>query len=110
MVDAGPARTVVLPASAALDGTVSDDGRPDPPGAMTVTWSVASGPGAVTFADAGAVDTEATFTVAGSYLLRLTANDGAYRDALGLKGGHTLQYYIESSDRSIVSDPQSISF
>jgi len=77
VVSAGPAQTLTLPADAALDGTVSDDGLPNPPGALTTTWSLASGPAAVTFLNANAVDTRATFTVAGTYSLRLTASDGA---------------------------------
>ena len=36
-----------------------------------------SGPGAVTFADANAASTTATFSSAGSYTLRLTASDSA---------------------------------
>ena len=75
-VDAGPNQTLTLPASAALNGTVSDDGLPSPPGTVTTTWSMGSGPGAVTFANANAVDTEASFAVAGTYLLRLSATDG----------------------------------
>ena len=77
VVSAGPAQTVTLPAEALLDGTVGDDGLPVPPGAVTVTWSVVSGPGTVIFLNASAVDTRATFSTAGIYLLRLTASDGA---------------------------------
>jgi parallel beta helix pectate lyase-like protein/K319-like protein len=77
VVSAGAAQTITLPADAALDGTVTDDGLPNPPGALTTTWSIASGPAAVAFQDPGAVDTRAIFTVAGTYLLRLTASDGA---------------------------------
>jgi hypothetical protein len=76
-VNAGPDQTITLPANASLDGTVSDDGLPNPPGAVTTTWSKVSGPGTVTFADASAVDTTASFSAAGSYTLRLTANDSA---------------------------------
>ncbi|HTL17655.1 MAG TPA: hypothetical protein VL793_10475 [Patescibacteria group bacterium] len=76
VVDAGPNRTITLPASASLDGTVSDDGFPNPPANTTVTWSKVAGPGTATFANAGAVDTTATFSVAGSYTLRLSASDG----------------------------------
>jgi hypothetical protein len=75
VVDAGPDRFITLPAQAHLDGLVSDDGLPSPP-ALVTTWSVASGPAPVTFDDPGAVDTRATFSVPGSYLLRLTASDG----------------------------------
>ncbi len=43
---------------------------------VTVTWSVESGPGEVTFADAGAVVTTASFSAPGAYVLRLTADNG----------------------------------
>jgi len=76
-VDAGPNQTITLPADAVLDGTVSDDNLPDPPRLVTTTWSVGSGSGPVSFLNPGAVDTRATFTTAGTYVLRLTANDGA---------------------------------
>ncbi|MEX2137781.1 MAG: DNRLRE domain-containing protein [Pirellulales bacterium] len=76
VVNAGTDQSVTLSAGATLDGTVSDDGLPNPPGAVTTTWSLVSGPGVVTFADASAVDTTASFSDAGTYLLRLTANDG----------------------------------
>ena len=75
-VSAGPDQTITLPASASLNGTVTDDGLPNPPGAITTTWSKQSGPGTVTFGNANAVDTTASFSAAGSYVLRLTANDG----------------------------------
>jgi hypothetical protein len=54
-VDAGPDQMVTLPNSADLEGMVTDDGLPDPPGVVTGTWSEVSGPGTVTFADANAV-------------------------------------------------------
>jgi K319L-like, PKD domain/Glycosyl hydrolase family 12 len=74
VVSAGADRTITLPNPVTLDGTVSDDGQPGP---VTQQWSQVSGPGTVTFTDAIAVDTTATFTQAGEYLLRLTATDGA---------------------------------
>lgn len=76
-VNAGLDQTVTLPSPASLDGTVTDDGLPSPPGTVTTTWSKLSGPGTVTFGNANAVDTTATFSAAGNYVLRLTANDGA---------------------------------
>lgn len=45
---------------------------------VTTTWTIQSGPGPVTFGDASAVDTTATFSIPGTYALRLTANDGQY--------------------------------
>src|SRR6476661_7822168 len=76
LVSAGPDLVVTLPADAVLDATVSDDGLPSPP-ALTTGWTVDSGPGPVTFQNAAAVDTRATFSFAGTYVLRLTANDSA---------------------------------
>jgi len=75
VVDGGPDQTITLPSSANLNGTVTDDGLPNPPGTVTTTWSEVSGPGAVTFGDASAVDTTASFSAAGSYVLKLQASD-----------------------------------
>jgi len=74
-VNAGPDQTIALPAAANLVGTVTDDGLPNPPGTLTIAWTVVSGPGTVTFANASAASTTATFSTAGTYVLRLTAND-----------------------------------
>ena len=71
VVNAGADQTVQLPGSASLDGTVTDDGLT----LLTTTWSVLSGPGTVTFGNPNSVDTTATFSAAGTYVLRLTAND-----------------------------------
>jgi hypothetical protein len=73
-VDAGPNRSVQIGQQAALDGTVSDDGRPAG-AAVTAAWARAAGPGTVTFASPGSVDTTAGFSVAGTYTLSLTASD-----------------------------------
>ena len=77
-VYAGPNQTVRLPElSTQLDGVVIDDRFPNPPGTVTTTWSQANGPGTVKFGNAGAVDTTATFSQGGTYILKLTAHDGA---------------------------------
>ena len=75
-VSAGPDQAITLPAAALLNGTVSDDGLPNPPGAVTSTWSKLSGPGTVTLGNANLVSTTASFSVYGVYVLRLIANDG----------------------------------
>ncbi len=73
-VDAGPNGSVSLGQQAALDGTVTDDGRPA--GAVvTLTWARTAGPGTVTFASPTSVDTTAGFSAAGTYTLSLTASD-----------------------------------
>ena len=77
LVNAGLDQAATLPASAALDGTVSDDGNPTPP-SLTTTWTLVSGPSTVTFGNANAIDTTASVPVPGIYVVRLTANDGQY--------------------------------
>ena len=77
VVDAGPDVAVTRPDAATLAGSVTDDGQPSPPGAVTAAWSKVTGPGTVAFADSSAASTTATFTAAGSYVLRLAGNDGA---------------------------------
>ncbi len=76
-VNAGGDQTVTLPASATVSGQVSDDGLPVPPGLVTFAWAKVSGPGAATFANASALNTTAAFSAAGTYVLRLSASDGA---------------------------------
>jgi hypothetical protein len=78
VVNAGTDRTITLPnVTAALNGSASDDGLPNPPGALTYTWDTVSGPGPVIFADPHSASTTATFAVVGSYTLSLTASDTA---------------------------------
>ena len=43
---------------------------------LTYSWSKVSGPGSVTFADAGSSTTQASFSTAGSYDIRVTVSDG----------------------------------
>src|SRR4029450_8976690 len=83
IVNAGPDQTVPL-RTATLVGSATDDGLPNPPGALTYTWTKVTGPGKVTFADAKAPSTTATFGKDGVYTLTLTASDGT------LSGNDTL--------------------
>ena len=57
-----------------MNGTVTDDGLPSP-GVLTYLWSVVSGPGTVTFSNAPSLSTSASFSMAGIYVLRLSASD-----------------------------------
>ncbi len=75
VVDAGPDQAVELPGHAELEGTVSDDGMPNPPGAVAVHWQKRSGPGQVHFGNAGSTYTSARFSKAGVYVLQLIAKD-----------------------------------
>ncbi|HUL53425.1 MAG TPA: Ig-like domain-containing protein, partial [Opitutaceae bacterium] len=61
-------------ADVALAGSASDDGQPA--GAtVQAAWSVVSGPGPVYFADPSSPATTASFSVPGTYVLRLAASD-----------------------------------
>lgn len=78
VVDAGPGQTIEWPAnSVTLAGFVSDDGHPYPPSALVATWVAQSGPGTVGFGDANELDTTATFSAPGVYVLRLEGDDFA---------------------------------
>ena len=76
VVNAGGSQVITLPGTATLNGTAADDGLPDLPGVMTILWSRLSGPFTVTFGNATALSTSASFGGPGSYVLRLTASDG----------------------------------
>ena len=77
-IDAGPDATVNLPLLLNLSASVIDDGRPNPPGTLTTSWSTVSGPGEVAFSASSSLSGTAGFSLPGQYILRLTANDGEY--------------------------------
>ncbi len=79
VVDAGADAVILFPAGIARDASVNDDGLPS--GSVTTLWSKTSGPGPVTFANPAAIDTSATFSTPGNYVLTLTASDGALSGA-----------------------------
>jgi hypothetical protein len=79
VANAGPdVQVFTAGGTATLAGTVSDDGKPLG-GTLAAQWSKVDGPGTVTFANASAATTTATFSAAGTYVLRLDANDGINR-------------------------------
>jgi hypothetical protein len=77
LVSAGPDFAIDNPGSVTLNGSVRDDGLPASPGAFTNLWSLVSGPASPQFSDARQYRTVATFPLPGSYVLRLSAGDGA---------------------------------
>ncbi|HET9306133.1 MAG TPA: PKD domain-containing protein, partial [Candidatus Sulfotelmatobacter sp.] len=72
-VNAGPDQTILLPTSAQLNGVAVDDGLPN--GTLAIQWTMLSGPGTVTFSNPNAAVTQASFSMAGTYVLQLAAND-----------------------------------
>jgi len=78
VVDAGADQSIVIGAAATLNARVQDDGVP---AASTAAWSKLSGPGVVAFDDSSKLNARTTFSVPGTYVLRITAADGQYFDA-----------------------------
>jgi uncharacterized protein (DUF1800 family) len=78
-VNAGMGQSVQLPGfaqtgSVTLTGSVTDDGKPAAP---TLTWTRIAGPGTATFTAPNSASTSVSFSLAGTYVLRLTASDSA---------------------------------
>ena len=76
---AGSDGSIQLPNNFSLNGSVIDDAFPGT--TLTTTWSQISGPGVTNFVDASSPTTTASFDMAGTYTLRLTANDGEFTDS-----------------------------
>ncbi|MCW1912170.1 M60 family metallopeptidase [Luteolibacter sp. GHJ8] len=74
-LDSPLADEISIPANVGLvlESTVLDN----TPASLAVSWSKLSGPGTVSFGNASAPDTSASFSAAGDYVLRLTASDGS---------------------------------
>ena len=74
VVSAGVNQSVALGVQATLQGSVRDDGLPT--GAtVRQQWSRVSGPGTVSFTSPTSAVTRASFSAAGTYVLRLSATD-----------------------------------
>lgn len=75
VVDVGPDRPTHVGEPLALRAVVRDDGLPTP--STTVNWQAVSGPGTVTFGAPQSAETSATFSAAGTYVVRAQASDSA---------------------------------
>jgi hypothetical protein len=76
---AGVDQAINFGATATLAGHITSTGSP------TVLWKMASGPGTVTFGNTAQAATTATFSLPGTYILMLNADDGVHavaRDAV----------------------------
>jgi len=76
LVNAGPDGQGNVNTAIVLNGTATDDGLPLN-STLSVQWTQISGPAAGVFANATVADTTATFSEPGTYVLALTATDGA---------------------------------
>ena len=73
-VATGPAPAATNSLPALLTGTASDDGQN---GSLTANWSLASGPGPVSFAASNQPATVVTFMASGQYVVRLAASNSS---------------------------------
>ncbi len=64
------------PGSVTLQGTISDDGLPNPPATVTVTWAQTQGPATATINNPNTTQTTAYLPQPGTYTFQLTATDG----------------------------------
>jgi hypothetical protein len=101
--DAGPNQTVTMPNSATLAGSVTDDGLPA--GAqLTSMWSQLPGaPGTATFTNPTSPTTNVTFSAAGTYVLRLTANDTE------LQGSDDVTVTVNAANTAVLNIPITVS-
>ena len=74
--DAGPDRAVIAPAAPILSGSAADDGLPAPPAAISCRWMMVSGPAPAIFGAPNAPTTTVSLACPGSYVFRLSADDG----------------------------------
>ncbi|MBN2316521.1 MAG: glycoside hydrolase family 127 protein [Sedimentisphaerales bacterium] len=95
-VQAGVDRIVMLGGKTYLNGTIKTVAKKD--ASPNVRWSKASGPGRVTFKNAGDIETSATFSTVGDYVLKLTAGQGL------LSGSSTLNVKVESPPSDVPLD------
>jgi len=116
VVDAGVKQNIWLApttASAVMNAAVTDDNLPNPPAAVTYLWTKDSGPGTVTFTPSATVlKPTASFTTAGDYVLKLTANDSlaASSDTVAIRvfaSGNTglvAEYRLNETSGTTVAD------
>jgi hypothetical protein len=74
VASAGANQQTQMSSPFSLSGSVADDGLPNGP--VSVEWALMSGPSGVVFTDKDALVSGVSFSVAGEYVFRLTANDG----------------------------------
>lgn len=87
-------QAIRLNQAAQVSGTAVDDGLPTPGRPLTYQWTKLTGPGDVTFGNASALNTDARFSMAGRYTIRLTASDGE------LSGWFDITFRVTKSPRS----------
>jgi hypothetical protein len=80
-VDVGSDQVMFLNQTLSLSAAVIDDGLPNPPGRVTLLWSVVEGPLAPVITMPTAAATSVRFALEGRYTLRLSVTDGQFTSA-----------------------------
>ena len=101
VVNAGADRTITLPASTTLAATATDDGLPSPPAQLVEQLEQSERSGHGDLLEPDTLSTSATFSVAGTYVLRLTVSDSVLTTSDDITvtvnpataNGLTAQYY-----------------
>jgi RHS repeat-associated protein len=74
VVSAGSNQSITLPATRVTQyGSATDDGLPN--NTLTVSWTLVSGPASVIFSSPNTAITDVLFSVPGTYVLQIAAND-----------------------------------
>lgn len=68
-----------------LVGTAEDDGRPEEPGTLTVSWAQTAGPDTAVINNPEQPSTTVTFTERGDYTFTLTADDGELQTSASVR-------------------------
>jgi hypothetical protein len=93
---AGSTQVIPFGAVATLQGSITTTGAPP-----IVLWKLVSGPGTVNFANASQAATTATFSLPGSYMLMLSADDGVHAiayDAVRIEVVFAMECLASGSD------------
>ncbi len=75
------AQQIISSSPATLQGVVTDDDLYTGGGIKFTNWTVVSGPGTATFANANQTNTTVSFDTDGIYVLQLSASDGQYTNS-----------------------------
>ena len=101
VINAGPDQSLAQSTdTTTLHGTVSDDGLPLEM-SVSVEWSKLFGPGEVEFGDPYAIETTASFTVPGIYVLKVLAHDGLDEASDAMEVRVAAFCMVESSERLV---------
>lgn len=86
-ISAGPDKVIIHGQDVLLEGSVSDDGQPNPPATINTSWELVSGPGEIVFEDPDPITPTVSFSIAGVYTFSFSATDSV----------------LESSDTMVVT-------